>query len=89
MEEIDIKKILLVERPGLEQKWWHRLSNVLIFGSTIFMVGRAIQQYIKYRGDGDAFWAFLAPVLWFIFWESIVYRTLVYIILGKNKHENI
>lgn len=33
-----IVDILMVRRPELEGKWWHRLVNVLIYGSTIFLV---------------------------------------------------
>jgi|CXWL01.1.fsa_nt_gi hypothetical protein len=30
-------KILIVTRHGLSERWWHRLANVLIFGSTILV----------------------------------------------------
>jgi hypothetical protein len=31
------KRFFIVYREGLEKKWWHRLANVLIYGSTIFI----------------------------------------------------
>lgn len=70
-----IQKLLncfVVRRGGLENKWWHRLSNVLILGSTgILFV--------------DLLYLFLSLLGWFILWESIVYRTLIYIIYGRQK----
>ncbi len=32
-----ILNLILVRRDGIEKKWWHRLANVLIFGSTILL----------------------------------------------------
>lgn len=34
---MNIISLILVKREGLNKKWWHRLSNVLVFGSTIIL----------------------------------------------------
>ncbi len=33
-----IKKFLIPWREDLDKKWWHRLANIVIYGSTIFVV---------------------------------------------------
>ena len=37
-----IIKLLIPWREGLEKKWWHRLTNVFIYGSTIIVLTTAI-----------------------------------------------
>jgi hypothetical protein len=37
-----ILNFLIVRRPELQGKWWHRLANVLIYGSTIIILFFAI-----------------------------------------------
>lgn len=156
-----LKSILIVERPELQGKWWHRLANVLIYASTVLFLVLCIfvafdlsqssipyipfssheLSYIKFPlvnpnipsegfevGDSDAVlnqmvehnassadiqaivnwygenpngsyitktdWKIFAfgtlialPItfIWFFFWESIIYRAIVYVIYGKNK----
>ena len=42
-----LKNLLLVRRTELENKWWHRLANVLIFGSTIVVAIFAIALFVS------------------------------------------
>lgn len=30
-------ELLIVQKPGLNEHWWHRLANILIYGSTILL----------------------------------------------------
>lgn len=190
-----LKNIIFVQREGLEQKWWHRLAQILIWGTTIAVLattlsigvfsesfvrysysaysfqpnfvnvqGKAEKCYFKaygrlspdiYCGDIDnsteligflkqdqswtnaidglyscdhgggcigyfatndqiantlikngsldnifvkkishvlygemvlnIFYSLIATIVWFIFWESIIYRAIIYIVYGKRK----
>jgi len=153
--------LLIVHKPELKGRWWHRLANVLIYGSTIVflvfgftilfnfsnfaclsgnklltkvltnaelqeniqtiensnasqsVINGTIQSYKDlYQQDSDGTWemkslhvcfmtnshdqvifvedvllSILFTFIWFIFWESIIYKAIIYIIYGKNKRE--
>jgi hypothetical protein len=139
----EIKKILIVSGPNLENKWWHRLAKVLIYGSTIFFVialifnfwsqflinfdrldteckgGCTYQQLVEMHGNPkldfghadlntndnhpvitwnqivyrdyiypvfrETLWYIIVVLGWFVFWESIVHRAIVYVVYGKKK----
>lgn len=153
-----LSNLLFVRHEGLEQKWWHRLAKVLIWGSTFilftgviigfFIINRPFKvrsiepaatsaimpiacfhlspvsidqfseeiknQYPAYDYLDNNFLAkavvkkfpecdksvklhsyvtqiifgLLYVVAWFIFWESIIYRLIIYIIYGNRKHSN-
>ena len=83
-----LSNFFIVKREGLEKRWWHRLVNVLIYGSTAFLITYWIIAIIADGGfTSDSLITILAAIsvgiLWFIFWESIVYRALIYVIYGK------
>ena len=42
-----IKRLIFPTRPGLENKWWHRLSMVLICGTTAVLVVIAIISFVS------------------------------------------
>lgn len=147
--------LLIVRRPELAGKWWHRLANVLIYGSAtiVLLLGLVIilsdppqyptiftftsgtqfctelrqsvpihapniiynstpttlkinaealsQVQINTLVDNDCglfsgmsikystyavyvFESLIISLVWFIFWESIIYRAIVYIVYGKK-----
>lgn len=43
-------RILIVHRQGLADRWWHRLANVLIYGSTLIVV--AFSGYLIFSSNG-------------------------------------
>lgn len=153
----NIGKLLIVNNSELASKWWHRLSKVLIYGSTlIFAIILAVNfysnifqdfsrinpckfgctneyliqiyssrtdldseknksnysnppetissdqirnimlernnRYVELSTDNlisksikEIIVLWLKVVVWFVFWESVVYRSIIYIIYGKNK----
>ncbi len=155
-----IKKFLIPWREDLDKKWWHRLINVFIYGSTISIIiflfvllftGSSLakfkytysfdpeypvitgEEFINCKLSGGRLFhgincdnfsislddtdfgrillqnnldnmsvkktfhilyfklfsslgiIFLITLGWFIFWESIVYRIILYIIYGRNQ----
>jgi hypothetical protein len=127
-----LKSLLIVTRPDIKNTWWHRLSNVLIFGSTaiVFLavsigifsdpyswkdvyvqannyqpsadakpipneqifnstpnvVNNATQWKVSPQKLAGSLGVSIAYTIgWFILWESIFYRSIVYIVMGKGK----
>lgn len=51
-----ILNILLVRRPEIQNKWWHRLANVLIYGSTIIVAVSLVCLFISDIFSGNSGW---------------------------------
>lgn len=90
--------LIIINRENLKNKWWHRLASVLINGSTALIIGSILWKFIigggltymlskNAYGSIFTFFIFTGSITlgWFIFWESIVYRVIIYIIYGPKK----
>jgi membrane-bound ClpP family serine protease len=88
-----------VKREETKDKWWHRLHDVLIWASTaIVFVSLFISFFSDYKesaylgipvSNWDLIGMFLAGILitacWYILWESVIYRAIIYIKYGTKK----
>ncbi|MCX6723678.1 MAG: hypothetical protein NT155_00710 [Candidatus Staskawiczbacteria bacterium] len=88
-----------IKREYLKDKWWHRLHDVLIWASTaIVFISLFISFFSDYKesiylgipmSNWDLVGMFLGGILitacWYILWESIIYRAIIYIKYGTKK----
>ena len=96
---IFLNQFFSVKREESKDKWWHRLHNVLIWASTaivfisLFVSFSSDYQESVYLGIPVSNWdlvgMFLAGTLitacWYILWESVIYRAILYIKYGPKK----
>lgn len=136
-----VTDLFIVQREGLKNRKWHRLANVLIYGSTVAVflwqflplenlrgysiitpnygvIGTAHeptaqdislmvfgttslpdtlsneQMILASQVEVKSPWekvrdvfanGVLNALVWFVFWQSIIYRAVVYVILGREK----
>jgi hypothetical protein len=92
-----IKNFLIPWQENLDKKWWHRFISIIIYGSTICVA--VFLSILVLIAPDSLFWRSFGSIslfkeigiiilftfIWFIFWESIVYRIILYIVYGKNK----
>ena len=75
-------KDLLIPQPKGPARWWHRLANVVVYGTTLLVLGFLL--FLFFIGVVSLWIVILVVIGWFVFWESIIYRAFLYIIYGRD-----